>query len=168
MGYDTDFYGRIAIVPPLNQAERDYLRRFVPIHPEDRECGPYALNGRRGEGHSDPPNHNASVGSQPDSWCQWISSEDGSSLEWDGEEKFYEAERWMAYLIEHFLRPGARAQLVTDPQLAAFSFDHVLNGEIGAIGEDPDDRLLLRVTANEVFVLEGRIVYGDPVRVAAL
>jgi len=37
-----------------------------------------------------------------------------------------------------------------------------LNGEIEAIGEEPDDRWLLRVTDNRVEVLRGHLVYGCP------
>lgn len=91
---------------------------------------------------------------------RWVPNEDGSDLVWDGGEKFYEADAWMAYLIEHFLRPGAHAAQSGDEQFAAFSFDHVLNGEIEAQGESVDDRWLLCVVNSKVTVLPGRAVYG--------
>ena len=170
MGYTTDFYGSIAIDSPLNEAERDYLHRFAESRRMDRERGPYFVKGSGHHGQGEDPDirdHNAPPADQPGLWCQWVPNEEGTCLEWDGGEKFYEAERWMAYLIEHFLRPGARAKAIADPQFVDFTFDHRLGGEIEAIGEQPDDRWLLRVADNEVFVLEGRVVYGDPVAVTA-
>jgi hypothetical protein len=168
MGYTTYFCGSIDIDPPLNEAEREYLRRFAGSRRMDRERGPYFVDGSgyRGQG-ADPDvrDHNTAAAEQPGLWCQWVPDDEGTCLEWDGGEKFYDAERWMAYLIEHFLRPGACAESVDDPQFADFSFDHCLDGEIDASGEDPDDRWLLRVADNEVFVLEGDVVYGDPVQV---
>ncbi len=53
-------------------------------------------------------------------------NEDGSGLDWDGTEKFYAAEEWMAYLIYHFLKPGAEASKTDNPQFSQFTFDHVL------------------------------------------
>jgi hypothetical protein len=170
MGYTTYFNGSIAIDPPLNEVERDYLRRFAESRRMDREHGPYFVKGSGYYGQGDDTDIrdcNTPAAGQPGLWCKWIPEDDGTALEWDEREKFYEAEQWMAYLIEHFLRPGGRAQSVADPQFTDFSFDHCLDGEIEATGEDPDDRWLLRVTDNEVFVLEGHVVYGDPVKVPA-
>jgi hypothetical protein len=170
MGYTTDFYGSIAIDPPLNEAECDYLRRFAETRRMDRERGPYFVDGSGpyGQGEdSDVRDRNARAAGQPGLWCQWVPNDEGTCLEWDGGEKFYEAEQWMAYLITHFLRLGAHANAAVDPQFADFTFDHILDGEIEAIGEEPDDRWLLRVAHNEVFVLEGHVVYGNPVAVTA-
>jgi hypothetical protein len=168
MGYTTYFGGMMKIDPPLNEAERGYLRRFAEVRHMERGRGPYFVEGSgyRGQGGDfDVTNVGSPPAGQPGLWCQWIPTEDGAALEWDEGEKFYEAERWMAYLIEHFLRPGACAKSVDDPQFADFSFDHRLDGEIDASGEEPDDRWLLRVADNEVFIFEGRVVYGDPLRV---
>jgi hypothetical protein len=40
----------------------------------------------------------------------------------------------LAYLIEHFLRPGAAAATSGDPQFSGLTFDHTLTGEIEAQG----------------------------------
>jgi hypothetical protein len=170
MGYTTEFFGSVEIKPSLNDAEIAYLRAFAKTRRMNRDRGPYfvAGGGHRGQDHDpDVRDSNAPPPGQPGLWCQWVPNEAGTALEWDGGEKFYEAEQWMAYLIEHFLKPGALASRGEDAQFEGFSFDHVLDGEIDAIGEDPDDRWLLRVAANEVFVLEGRLLYADPVRIAA-
>jgi hypothetical protein len=169
MGYTTEFFGSIEIKPSLNDAEIAYLHAFAETRRMKRDRGPYFVGGggHRGQNHDpDVGDSNAPPDGQPGLWCQWVPNEAGTALEWDGGEKFYEAERWMAYLIDHFLKPGALASACGDPQFEDFSFDHVLGGEIEAQGEEYDDRWLLRVAANEVFVLGGRVVYGDPVRIA--
>lgn len=73
-------------------------------------------------------------------------TEDGAALEWDEGEKFYDSQEWMAYLIDHFLKPGALASSAI-PFLQA---NHVLNGTIKAQGEDMGDRWKLVVTNNVV------------------
>lgn len=165
MGYTTEFFGAIAVEPPLNEAECDYLERFAKSRRMDRERGPYFTEGSGFLGQGDDADireFNRPAEGQPGLWCQWVPDESGARIEWDGGEKFYEAERWMAYLIDHFLRPGAIASRSADPQFARFSFDHVLDGEIEAQGEEPDDKWLLRVEQNRVRIAPGRVVYGAP------
>lgn len=168
MGYTTEFRGAVRIDPPLNRAERDYLHRFAETRRMDRDRGPYFVDGSgfRGQGEdADIRSFNSPPCAQPGLWCQWVPNEDGTAVEWDRDEKFYEADRWMAYLVDHFLRPGAHASAAGDPQFAEFTFDHALDGEIEAQGEEPGDRWLLRVEANTVSVLRGRTVFEGPVRV---
>lgn len=43
--------------------------------------------------------------SQPGLWCQWIPTEDRSAIKWDENEKFYNADKWLTYIIENFLKP---------------------------------------------------------------
>jgi len=105
---------------------------------------------------------------QPGLWCQWEPSDDGTLILWDMGEKFYYAPEWMLYLIDHFLRPGAHAasQVANPPdeRLKHFTFDHVLNGEIYAQGEEPDDRWILVVNDNKVFVREARAIqFGEAI-----
>ena len=102
---------------------------------------------------------------QPGLWCQWIPTDDGSAIVWNGGEKFYHAPEWMAYLIDHFLREGAQASQspAVDERLKRFTFNHVLEGQIFAQGEDPDDRWVLVVRASQVFVRYAQSVqYGEP------
>lgn len=168
MGYTTEFLGGVEISPPLNEAESIYLRAFAETRRMERDRGPYFVGGSgyRGQVHDeDVSNFNAPPTGQPGLWCQWVPNEDGTALEWDGGEKFYEADQWMSYLIEHFLKPEAHASASGDPRFAEFSFNHVLNGEIEANGDDPDDRWLLRVSDNEVFVLDGNLSYVNQRRI---
>lgn len=155
MGYTTDFYGSVTVEPPLNEHERDYLREFSGSRRMDRANGPYFVKGDGAFGQGGGPDvihsHNAPPAGQPGLWCQWAASEDGTEIEWDGGEKFYDSVEWMQYLIDHFFRAGALAQGdTTDERFAHFTFDHVVNGTIRAEGEDSDDRWALVVTDNEV------------------
>lgn len=171
MGYTTTFSGQVNVVPPLNQAEIDFLNAFAatrrvqrtrgPYYVGDRGCGVFSP-GRRGiDGETDVTNMNRPPEGQPGLWCQWIPTDDGTAIQWDCGEKFYDSEEWMQYLIDHFLKPGAEASKSGDPQFAGFTFDHVCNGEIEAAGESGDDFWLLVVKDNDVSTKQGRITYED-------
>ena len=179
MGYTTEFYGSITIDPPLNAAEVDYLRRFAATRRMTRTTGPFVAQPTKDDpfgqerdetvidGNNPPPG-------QPGLWCQWVPTEDGAALQWDEGEKFYCAPEWMAYLIDTFLRPRAKLQSllevradlrgtwvptsrprIDDPAFLDFTFDHVLNGEIDAQGEDHLDAWQLVVEDNVVVVTSG-------------
>ena len=152
MGYTTEFQGRIEIVPPLNQEEIDYLTKFNNTRRMNRRNGPYFVDGSgfMGQGRDDDIiDNNKPPAGQPGLWCQWVPTEDGTALVWDEGEKFYNSVEWMAYLIEHFLKPGALAM----GQLP-FLQGHLLNGTIKAQGEDMDDRWKLVVTDNIVTCID--------------
>jgi hypothetical protein len=139
MGYTTEFSGTVSVVPPLNAAEVAYLRRFSVARHDGGEPGM-------------PPRSY---------YCQWVPTEDGAGLEWDQVEKFYDSVEWMAYLIDHLLRPGAVASLAGDPQFAGFTFDHVLNGVIDADGEARNDRWRLVVNDNVVRRIDAVITFPE-------
>ena len=151
MGYTTDFEGSVTIEPPLNDAEITYLKAFAGTRRMSRRSGPYFVEGGgfRGQDHeADVIDSNRPAAGQPGLWCGWVPDDFGEVLVWDGIENFYESRSWMAYLIDHFLKPGAAAQGA--PGFEDFTFDHVVNGTIEAQGEDPSDRWRLIVTHNMV------------------
>lgn len=164
MGYTTDFEGEVQISPPLNQAEIEYLNRFARTRRMDRKNGPYYANpGSDGFGQDNEPDivsYNDPPAGQPSLWCQWVPTEDGAAIEWDGGEKFYHSEKWMAYIIDHFLKPGAHASKSGDPQFKDFTFNHKVSGTIHAYGEDRDDIWRLVVTDNAVKVERGAIAFA--------
>lgn len=165
MGYTTSFYGCVKVDPPLNGHEVDYLMRFATSRRMQRTKGPYYANPGSDFGQNadteDVTNHNEPPIGQPGLWCQWVPADEGRVIEWDQGEKFYEAEDWMRYLIEHFLRPGAAATYAVEADAAFehFTFDHVLNGVIQAEGEESGDLWLLEVADNVVTTKQGRVVY---------
>ncbi|WP_116245765.1 hypothetical protein [Nocardiopsis sp. FIRDI 009] len=157
MGYSTVFTGHVTVTPPLNPHEVAYLRKFNRTRRMDRERGPYHVEGSGFMGQGEDPDirrYSTPPEGQPSLWCGWTPSEDGTRIHWDGMEKFHEADVWMAYLIDHFLRPGAHAAAYEGPHRPAafdhFTFDHTVSGVIHAQGDDPEDRWDLVVTANRV------------------
>ena len=150
MGYTTDFSGEIDIAPALNSEEIEFLNKFANTRRMNRKKGPYFVDGSGdyGQGNdSDIISHNTPADGQPGLWCQWLPSEKGDFLEWDQNEKFYNAAEWMLYLIDHFLGVFA----ISRKELPFFN-DHVLNGTISAQGEDSEDQWLLHVENNVVSV----------------
>ncbi|MGW6915869.1 hypothetical protein ACWGB8_18940 [Kitasatospora sp. NPDC054939] len=170
MGYHTEFTGRIAVRPPLNQAERTYLRDFARTRRMHRAAGPYyvggpgyepAGRGRRPKGADDVHDANLPPQGQPGLWCSWEPTDDGSAIEWNQMEKFSFATEWMQYLVDHFLKPGAAAQ--GRPGFEEFTFDHVLDGTVDASGEEPGDLWQLVVRANTATTVTISEPYdGDP------
>ena len=90
-------------------------------------------------------NRNGTPEGQPSLWCQWVPSEDGSAIEWDGGEKFYNYVEWLKYLIEHFLKP----------------WGYVLNGEVRWDGESRDDMGIIICKDNVVTKKTAVITYQD-------
>lgn len=78
--------------------------------------------------------YNIEPAGQPGLWCQWVPTEDGEGICWDGGEKFYEHVKWLEYLIIHFLKP----------------WGYVLSGSVRWQGEDGDDRGTITVKDNVV------------------
>ena len=140
MGYTTNFNGYMTIEPALNPAQASYINKFSETRrmardPDKASQNPDPLReavglpiGEEGgyfvgsiddsvTGPNNPP------AGQPGLWCQWVITGDGSTLEWDYGEKFYEYERWLEYIQEHFLTPWGSK----------------LNGEIEWSGEARDD-----------------------------
>ena len=166
MGYTTDFSGRVEIEPPLNAAEIDFLTDLASTRRMRRTKGPLYVKGAGDFGQGDDDDildHNRPDSDQPGLWCQWAPEDDGAGLEWDGGEKFYNSAEWMKYIVQNLLAPEARAyvdaHLSEDDRLAQFTCNHVVNGEILAQGEDPDDRWALIVTDNRVLTAGTAISY---------
>lgn len=167
MGYTTDFYGSFQLDKPLTEPQMAYLKQFAETRRMKRDAAKTALRpdptreavglpiGTDGEffvgegGHAgqnsspDIMQYNDPPSTQPGLWCQWIPNEDGTAIEWDGGEKFYEYKEWLVYLIENFLRP----------------WGYVLNGEVEWQGEDREDRGVLIVENNNAQAKYGRVVY---------
>lgn len=152
MGYTTEFRGQISVSPPLNAEEIAYLKKLNDTRRMNRTQGPYFVDGDGYMGQGGPKDGDTIIDAncpprgQPGLWCHWVPTEDGKAIYWDGGEKFYDSAEWMAYVIDHFLKPGAIAKSAL-PFLQA---NHVCNGEIEAQGEDSSDRWYLIVKNNAV------------------
>jgi len=161
VGYDTQFDEYVTIEPPLNASEISYLIDFAGTRRMNRRMGPLFVDG----GEADIIDGNRPPEGQPGLWCQWVPNKEGTALEWDQGEKFYESAAWMKYLIDNLLALSAQGYVARhvdeDPRLYHFTFNHVLNGTIYAQGEDPDDRWMLVVENNVVKVANSELVYGE-------
>ncbi len=122
MGYSTDLFGVVKFDKQLTIDQKKELEDFA----EERHGG-------NTEKYEDVPSF----------YCQWVPTEDGRGLEWDGGEKFYNYVQWLEYLINKFFIPWGIK----------------LNGEIEWEGEESGDLGKIIVTNNVVEVKEGRVVY---------
>jgi hypothetical protein len=75
---------------------------------------------------------------QPGLWCHWVPDERGTSVGWDGGEKFYDYVEWLQYLLQHFLGP----------------WGYLVNGEVSWQGEEDADRGTILVADNVVRVID--------------
>jgi hypothetical protein len=157
MGYHTDFSGNVDITPPLSAEMVEYINKFSNTRRMARDVtklqelfkgeggffGDYGKDGEyfvggggyHGQGKDDSIiGYNGSPKTQPGLWCQWEVSEDGTTLEWDGGEKFYAYIEWLEYLIKNFFEPKG----------------HTLNGQIEWYGEERGDVGTIYVRDNKV------------------
>lgn len=134
MGFSTDFTGAVSVTPPLNAVEIEYLRLFAATRHDDSKPpeDDYYVDGmsnigKRIAGPGWPLNTY---------WCCWIATPDGSGIQCDGSDKFYDPDYWMQWIIDNFLRPDAYAKGVAG--FEEFTFDHHVNGSINIEFEGPD------------------------------
>lgn len=165
MGYSTDFSGSFNVTPALNEAQTSYLLAFsetrrmgrnpsiaatlpdpkreavgLPIGPQ----GAYFVGGGSDFGQDQDAsvlNYNSEPTGQPGLWCQWVPTDDGTGIEWDGNEKFYEYEAWLAYIVTHFLKP----------------WGCTLNGCVEWEGEDENDTGAIGVVNNVIGIYTSRL-----------
>lgn len=159
MGYQTDFTGAFDVTPPLSPEHKAYLEAFASTRHMKRKvavvenlpdplriavglpvgedgCYYIGTTGHRGNQDSSVLDFEASTGRQPSLWCQWIPSEDGTKIQWNGVEKFYAYAAWIRYLIENFLKP----------------WGYTLSGEVDWFGDRPNDFGTIRAANNLVGV----------------
>lgn len=172
MGYTTEFYGQFDLNRKLSKKRFEYLKKFAEIRHMRRIAsskilkndplrlavklpigveGEFFVNagGKFGQGQDasiiDNNSYNSPPSTQPSLWCQWVPNEDGTAIEWDGNEKFYEYVNWLHYILDNFLIP----------------WKYVLNGKVTWQGEDPSDSGKIVVKNNVVKVFKGRKVYKE-------
>jgi hypothetical protein len=124
MGYTTDFHGQLELSRELTVKEKQILEDFN----EERHGG----NTEVFEG-------------MPGFWCQWRPNEDGTAIEWDGGEKFYNYIEWLEYLIKQFFEPWGIK----------------LNGDVRWYGEDRDDIGLIEVRDSVVKIKYANVTYEE-------
>lgn len=162
MGYNTNFSGSFDLDEPLTKEQIAYLTEFSRTRrmKRDLECiekindllrlavglqigidGGYYVASDTDD--SSVINYNHPPEGQPGFYCQWIPSEDGTYISWDGGENFSEYVEWIEYIIEHFLKPWGK----------------ILNGGVEWEGNSSDDLGKIVIKNNLVESKIGRIVY---------
>lgn len=168
MGYTTDFEGEFKLDRPLSPEHRAYLAAFnatrrmarnaamtermidplrsavgLPVGPG----GAYFVGAASSDyGQARTPDivdYNGPPPGQPGLWCQWVPSDDGTAIVWDGGEKFYNYVEWLEYLLEHFLIP----------------WGYALSGEVTYQGEESSDFGKIVVTETSVKNVRGKRTY---------
>ena len=121
MGYTTDFSGQFKLDRPLNVLQLTTLKTFAD------------------ERHDGEPG-------APGVWCQWVPTEDGEGIEWDGNEKFYRYTEWLEYLVEKYLKPWGLS----------------LSGSVTWHGEDAGDSGVVYAKDNRVKAVADESVRKEP------
>lgn len=144
MGYTTYFNGGLNLNKKLTKEHHEFLNKLNETRRMARNVGPeYGVEGEfyvdgdgmMGQDREDNIiDFNRPPKTQPGLWCQWRPTEDGTRLEWDGGEKFYNYVEWLEYIIERILKPRG----------------YVVNGKVDWNGEDPDDAGSIVVIDNVV------------------
>lgn len=124
MGYDTEFEGKFTLDRDLSPEQLDLLQRLANIRSDDPEFRELAQRLPRPL-ESAPP-------SSP-SWLQWVPT-GARTIEWDGNEKFYDYVEWLDFLIVSALSPWGLK----------------LNGTVAYSGEDINDRGTITVVDNHI------------------
>lgn len=155
MGYTTDFSGTLKLNKQLTLDDKTFLEKLASTRRMARNVDPkYGVEGEFyvestddfGQGRDDNIiDYNVPPKTQPSLWLQWVPTEDGWGLEWDGGEKFYNYVEWLQYLIDKVLGPKG----------------YILNGEIEWGGEDREDMGKIYVKNNIIKVYEARITYDE-------
>lgn len=156
MGYTTDLYGKLKFNKQLTIDDKKFLEKLASTRRMARNVdekygveGEFYVDGSDlfGQGHEDNIiDYNRPPKTQPGLWLQWVPTDDGWFLEWDGNEKFYNYVEWLQYLIDKVLDPKG----------------YKLNGEIEWQGEDRDDIGKIRVTDSKITISEGNVVFDEP------
>lgn len=147
MGYTTEFDGKFTFDKQLDKETftllkglsetRRMKRNMKDVYGVDGEFyvggeGFYQLENR----HDTIVDNNTPPSTQPSLWLQWVPTETGKYLEWDGEEKFYNYIEWLEYIIEKVLIPNG----------------YKLNGEVEYYGEEADDKGTIAIIDNNIIV----------------
>lgn len=168
MGYTTWFNGTLQFNKQVTDDLKNFINEFANVRHMQRDVeiikkinpnwslygykgtlgneGEYYVGGSGFMGQDEDASiisYNRPARGVPGLWCQWIINEDGE-LEWDGNEKFYNYEEWLNYLIDHFFKPEG----------------YVLNGDISFNGENDEDLGFIHVVDNVVNLEYGICAYS--------
>lgn len=108
MGTHTDFFGSFEINKQLDVDTLTLLQKLNDTRRMKRKLD--AKFGIDGEFYVEDNNNgivdiNRPPSTQPGLWCQWRPNENGTEIEWDENEKFYNYVEWLQYIVDKILKP---------------------------------------------------------------
>jgi hypothetical protein len=118
MGYTTEFKGAFDLDAPLTLEQAGLLRMLAADEAEEEDW-------ERFDRH-------------PEGYFQWTVTKDRQHIVWDGNEKFYDYDEWLQWLIDGLLTAWGRT----------------LSGQVEYQGESRDDWGLLKVVSGKVVKVE--------------
>lgn len=163
MGYTTDFEGAFQLDRRLAPEHHAYLVKFAGTRRVRRDVaktllladpvrlaadlpvgvdGEFFVNGLGFGGQDrtkDILDYNEPPGTQPCVWCQWVPNEQGTAIQWDGGEKFYDYVLWIEYLIDNFM----------------VLWGYKLNGRVTWEGQERND-------IGEILVVDNTVTVNKP------
>ncbi len=138
MGYTTEFKGRFNLNRTLDPQDWVFLNRLSESRRVARTTDPkFGVEGEfyvEGEDDATIIDYNRPPMPQPGLWCNWVPTEDGTGIEWNGAEKFYAYVEWLQYIVKNFLAPKG----------------YVLSGTVEFQGEGIGDHGFIVAKANVV------------------
>lgn len=129
MGYNTKFSGALSLSRPLTLSEAKFI---LEANEEPRSIAGNHIGG----------------------YMQWVPTESLNAIVYDGNEKFYDYDKWMEWMLGHLASLGIEA-----------------NGDIVWQGESVGDTGVLSVHANSLTVIKGeskKAGSGKPLTLEAL
>ncbi len=169
MGYTTNFEGSFVLDTPLSFAQMEFLKEFSGTRRMKRDVNKIkslpkeqknhkmlkllnevglGLEYYGGAGHFGQDEDDSIVdyndwGGFPSLWCQWVPNDEGTAIEWNGAEKFYDYVKWIEYIITNFLKPWGK----------------VLNGEVTWQGEENSDMGKIVIKNNKVTIKKAKVTW---------
>lgn len=153
--------GRFRVDPPLGRAEFEYLAAFAESRRWRRPDGHYVVPDNPLAECLDPKldlaRYSEPADGQPGLWCPWMPGDAGRALvpvaDVAGGNGLppEETTRWLSYLCDHFLRPGAqRSRDARRRWFSGFTFDHVLDGAAAVSGDWSGELTVIRLARNSL------------------
>ena len=154
MGYTTEFQGQFHVNKTIDEDTKKLINGIASTRRMKRQGLPEKF-GVDGEFYYDPytsnfgqdsdeyvVDYNTPPRTQPGLWLQWIVSDCGNHIHWDGNEKCYSYVEWLQYLIDKILAPRG----------------YELSGYVHYYGEERSDFGTLSVENGKVVNLYRKVI----------
>ena len=136
MGYTTEFMGKLTFNKPLTSEQIELINEFSKQR-HDRDDASFEVSILQRKNNPNETWYHSPI------WCQWVITDDGKHLKWDGWEKFYDYEYWLQYLINKYF----------------VSWGRKLNGILTYVGECKTQMGLIEVDDNHITLKQAEVTF---------